>query len=66
MRLSLVALMLGIVSTIAAAQRGFGIVASDSGARMHRVADGVFAILHDDAVHSYPDGSISWPQGNTA
>lgn len=33
-------------------------VARDAGARMERVADGVYAILHDDATDA-------WPHGNT-
>ena len=40
------------------------VVARDSGAAMHRLADGVFVIIHDDAVHTFPDGSTNWPHGN--
>ena len=41
------------------------IVARDATAAMHLVAPGVYAILHDDAVHNYPDGTTNWPHGNT-
>lgn len=41
------------------------IVVRDSAARLHRIADGVFAIIHDDAIHSWPSGAVDWPHGNT-
>lgn len=41
------------------------IVARDAGARMERLADGVYAILHDDAIHDWPSGAVDWPHGNT-
>ena len=40
------------------------IVARDSGARMERLAEGVFAILHDDAILSFPSGGTDWPHSN--
>lgn len=40
-------------------------VASDSSGRMERVAPGVYAIIHRDAVHTFPDGAMDWPHGNT-
>ena len=59
--------MLGGVSLLCTlASRGAGqaaatagdIVLSDEGARVHRVANGVYAIIHDDATDE-------WPHGNT-
>ena len=41
------------------------IVARDAGARMERLADGVYAIVHDDAIHDWPSGAVDWPHGNT-
>jgi glyoxylase-like metal-dependent hydrolase (beta-lactamase superfamily II) len=50
----------------AAAQNASGeIVARDSGATMHRVATGVYAIIHADAMHDFPTGAVNWPHGNT-
>ena len=40
-------------------------VARDPGARMERLADGVYAIIHDDATHDFPTGATEWPHGNT-
>lgn len=44
---------------------GNEIVARDPGARMERIADGIYAIIHDDATHDWPSGTTSWPHGNT-
>ena len=41
------------------------VVARDPGARMERLADGVYAIVHDDATHDWPSGTTNWPHGNT-
>jgi glyoxylase-like metal-dependent hydrolase (beta-lactamase superfamily II) len=41
------------------------IVARDAGARVERLAEGVYAIIHDDAVHDWPSGVTDWPHGNT-
>jgi cyclase len=38
---------------------------TDSGARVERIAEGVFAIIHDDALKSWPAGGTDWPHGNT-
>ena len=43
----------------------FEVVARDPGARVERIADGVYAIVHDDAVHDWPSGATDWPHGNT-
>lgn len=40
------------------------VVARDSGARMERITDGVYAILHDDAILTFPSGATDWPHGN--
>ncbi len=37
----------------------------DQGARVERVAEGVYAILHDDAIVQWPSGATGWPHGNT-
>ena len=37
----------------------------DAGARMEKLGDGVYAIIHDDAVHDWPSGAVDWPHGNT-
>jgi len=31
---------------------------------MEQLAKGVFAIIHDDAIQSFPDGSTDWPHSN--
>jgi cyclase len=38
---------------------------SDNGARVERVVEGVYAIIHDDALKSWPGGGTDWPHGNT-
>ena len=59
-------LVLALLATSAAAQPQVGtVVARDSTARMERVADGVYAIIHDDATHDWPSGTVNWPHGNT-
>jgi glyoxylase-like metal-dependent hydrolase (beta-lactamase superfamily II) len=37
----------------------------DAGARLESLADGVYAILHDDAILQWPSGATGWPHGNT-
>jgi glyoxylase-like metal-dependent hydrolase (beta-lactamase superfamily II) len=37
----------------------------DQSARVERVAEGVYAILHDDAIVQWPSGATGWPHGNT-
>ena len=37
----------------------------DAGARVERVGDGVYAIIHDDATTEWPSGVTDWPHGNT-
>src|SRR4030042_279565 len=44
---------------------GLAQLPSDSGARMERVADGVYAIIHRDATREWPSGATDWPHGNT-
>src|SRR5919205_1021909 len=39
--------------------------AGDGGARVERVGDGVYAIIHDDATTEWPSGVTDWPHGNT-
>lgn len=39
--------------------------AAASGARTERLADGVYAIIHEDSTHEWPSGGTSWPHGNT-
>lgn len=29
------------------------------------LAEGVYAIIHDDATHEWPSGAVNWPHGNT-
>ena len=51
----------------AAAQRtpdSSRVVARDAGATMERLAEGVYAILHEDAIRSFPDGATDWPHSN--
>ena len=48
----------------AGAQAPAAVVARDSGATMERVAEGVYAIVHQDAIRSYPDGATDWPHSN--
>jgi cyclase len=38
---------------------------SDATARVERLADGVYAILHDDSTKEWPTGATDWPHGNT-
>ena len=40
------------------------IVARDSGATIERLAEGVYAIVHEDAIVSWPDGATDWPHSN--
>jgi cyclase len=37
----------------------------DASARVERVGEGVYAILHDDAIVQWPTGATGWPHGNT-
>lgn len=37
----------------------------DPGARIEKVAEGVYAIIHADATHDWPSGAVNWPHGNT-
>lgn len=48
----------------AAALQQHPVVASDSGARMLQLADGVFAIVHDAATTDWETGAINWPHSN--
>ncbi len=41
------------------------IVARDAEARMERLADGVYAIIHADATTDWETGLTEWPHGNT-
>lgn len=43
----------------------FPVVARDSGARVERIAPGVFAIVHADATTDWRTGVTDWPHGNT-
>lgn len=54
-RAAMLALLL-IGAPLSLAQPTFPL--EDAGARMERVADGVYAIIHDDATDE-------WPHGNT-
>lgn len=38
---------------------------SDPGARVERLADGVYAIIHRDATTDWPSGVTEWPHSNT-
>lgn len=38
---------------------------ADAGGRVERVAEGVFAIIHDDALQTWPLLGTDWPHGNT-
>jgi len=40
-------------------------VVSDSSARVERISDGVYAIIHEDALKSWPIGGTDWPHSNT-
>ena len=48
-----------------AAATSYPIAARDADARMHQLAPGVYAIVHDDATTTWPDGVTEWPHGNT-
>jgi cyclase len=37
----------------------------DATARVEKLAEGVYAILHDDAILQWPSGATGWPHGNT-
>ena len=37
----------------------------DASARVERLAQGVYAIVHDDAILQWPSGATGWPHGNT-
>jgi glyoxylase-like metal-dependent hydrolase (beta-lactamase superfamily II) len=39
--------------------------ARDSSARVEKIAEGVYAIIHADATHDWPSGAVNWPHGNT-
>ena len=43
----------------------YPVAARDDDARMHRLAAGVYAIVHEDATTTWPDGVTEWPHGNT-
>ena len=43
----------------------YPVVARDADARMHRLAADVYAIVHDDATTTWPNGVTEWPHGNT-
>jgi cyclase len=58
-------LALGLLGADGSRQSPFEVVASDAGARVHRIAVDVYAIVHDDAVHDWPSGTTDWPHGNT-
>lgn len=56
-----------LLAAPAAAQRTADpsrVVARDAGATMERIAEGVYAILHEDAIRSFPDGATDWPHSN--
>lgn len=53
------------ISVPAQSLRSYPVVAADSGASVHRLGDGIYVILHEDAVSNYPDGTTNWPHGNT-
>jgi glyoxylase-like metal-dependent hydrolase (beta-lactamase superfamily II) len=38
---------------------------TDNGARVERLADGVYAIIHDDALQTWPHLGTDWPHSNT-
>lgn len=38
---------------------------ADAGARVERIADGVYAIIHDDALQTWPYLGTDWPHSNT-
>jgi cyclase len=63
MRLLVFVLLLAASTSSSAQQRP--IVARDSGAVVEQVGPGIFAIIHTDAVHNYPTGTVNWPHGNT-
>jgi glyoxylase-like metal-dependent hydrolase (beta-lactamase superfamily II) len=46
------------------AQEAARVVARDTGATMERLAEGVYAIVHEDAIRSFPDGATDWPHSN--
>ena len=46
------------------AQSPSAVVARDSGATLERLAEGVYAITHADAILSFPDGGTDWPHSN--
>ena len=44
---------------------GNRVIAQDDGARVERLAEGVYAIIHDDATQDWPSGVTEWPHGNS-
>ena len=58
-------LAIGVLGAGGTPRSPFEVVASDAGARVHRVAPDVYAIVHDDAVHEWPSGTTDWPHGNS-
>lgn len=59
----LVALLL-LVALTSTAQRRQSVV-SDAGARVEKLAEGVFAIIHADATTDWKTGVTEWPHSNT-
>lgn len=51
--------------TVGAQQPAMTVVASDSGATMQRVADGVYAIIHEQATEEWPHGNTGVIVGET-
>ena len=37
---------------------------ADAGGALEAIAPGVYAIIHADAIHAFPDGSTEWPHSN--
>jgi len=53
-----------LLLTVAVVQDNDRVVARDSSARMERLADGVYAIIHDEATRNWPSGAVNWPHSN--
>jgi glyoxylase-like metal-dependent hydrolase (beta-lactamase superfamily II) len=66
-RAAAAALLLALAAPGAAGAQGGprADAAKDGAARIERVADGVWVILHADATRDWPSGTTEWPHGNT-
>jgi cyclase len=57
--------VIGVVLSVALSVASAEAAPSDATARMEQLADGVFAIIHQDSSVDWPSGATDWPHGNT-